>query len=134
MRLTLLLAAVLLGQDRTPAPAKDAGGEWPVRFEMEDGSVLQGEILLERFTVKTRFGDLAVPVQDVLGLRPGFGSKLQLREKIRKLVEALGDSAVETRDAAEKKLIGMGARIRDELRRHQKDADVEQLARLTTLL
>ncbi|HKS17498.1 MAG TPA: hypothetical protein VJU16_09320 [Planctomycetota bacterium] len=129
--LLLAVAAVLL-QDPPASPSPDDAKY--VQFEMEDGSVLMGEILLDSLTVKTRYGELTVPVQDIRGLRPGFDSKPDFRGKIKSLVETLGDGALESREAAEKKILGMGIRVRDELRRYSKDPDAERKARLARIL
>ncbi|HZL71292.1 MAG TPA: hypothetical protein VFC86_02430 [Planctomycetota bacterium] len=129
--LLLAVAAVLL-QDPPASPSPDDAKY--VQFEMEDGSILMGEILLDSLTVKTRYGELTVPVQDIRGLRPGFDSKPDFRVKIKSLVETLSDGALESRDAAEKKILGMGLRVRDEVRRYSKDADGERKVRLTRIL
>lgn len=132
MHPTLVLAMVLL--QASPVASADGASGKCVRCEMEDGSVLVGEILLEAFTVKTKYGDLAVPAADVLELRPGFGSKREFKSKIQALVEALGDPALECRDSAEKALARMGPRIRDEVRRYLQDADAEVRARIARIL
>src|SRR5262245_47166939 len=129
--LLLAVAAVLL-QDPPAAPSPDDAK--CVQFEMEDGSVLMGEILLDSLIVKTRYGELTIPVQEIRGLRPGFDSKPDFRGRIKSLVETLGDGALENREAAEKKILGMGPRVRDEVRRYSKDADAERKARLTRIL
>jgi hypothetical protein len=129
--LLLAFAAVLLQEPPASPPLDDAKH---VQFEMEDGSVLMGEILLDSLTVKTRYGELTIPVQDIRGLRPGFDSKPDFRGKIKSLVETLGDGTLESRDNAEKKILGMGVRVRDEVRRYSKDADAERKARLARIL
>lgn len=129
--LLLAVAAVLL-QDPPASPSPDDAKY--AQFEMEDGSILLGEILLDNLTVKTRYGELTIPVQEIRGLRPGFVSKPDFRGKIKSLVETLGDGALESRDAAEKKILGMGLRVRDEVRRYSKDADAERKARLARIL
>ena len=129
--LVLAIAALLL-QEPPASPSPDDAKF--VQFEMEDGSILMGEILLDNLTVKTSYGELTIPVQDIRGLRPGFDSKPDFRGKIKSLVETLGDGALESRDAAEKKILGMGLRVRDELRRYSKDADAERKARLARIL
>lgn len=128
MHLTLLLSMALL---QNSAPASDA--EY-VQFDMEDGSVLMGKIVLERLTVKTRYGELVVPVGDVTRLCPGLGSKPELRNRVKTLVEELGDTRPETRDASEKKLMAMGLRIRDEVRLYRQEMDPEQRARIAKIL
>ena len=129
--LLLALVAVLL-QDPPASPSQDEAKV--AQLVMEDGSVLMGEILLDNLTVKTRYGELTIPVQDIRGLRPGFDSKTDLRGKIKSLVETLGDGTLESRDAAEKKILAMGLRVRGELRRYSNDPDVERKARLTRIL
>jgi hypothetical protein len=76
--------------------------------------------------VQTEFGELKVPVEKIISLRPGLNSFPQLREQIEKLVADLGSDDYKTREQAHKALSAMGPQLRREIYRFQDDGNAER--------
>lgn len=90
-------------------------GEREVRLTLWDGTVVTGDIGIEFFKVQTQFGQLEVPVKNVISLRPGLDSFPQMTQDIASLVEKLGDRDFQTREQAHRELVAMGRAIRSEI-------------------
>ncbi len=90
-------------------------GEREVRLTLWDGTVVTGDIGIEFFKVQTQFGQLEVPVKNVISLRPGLDSFPQMIQQISELVEKLGDRDFQTREKAHRELVAMGKTIRAEI-------------------
>ncbi|MCG8584805.1 MAG: hypothetical protein MI757_08860, partial [Pirellulales bacterium] len=105
-----------------------------VRVHLHDGSMITGVLSNESIEVATQFGRLTVPVDKIMSFTPGLDSQTDRMELLKTLIEQLGDKSYSARDAAEKKLVLMGAKIRDELERHRKDENAERRNRIQKIL
>ena len=101
-----------------------------IRFHMWDGSIVGGEVKIDTITVRTEFGSLEVPVEDVKRFFPGLNSFPELTSKIKKLVEDLGDKDFEVREKSKRELETMGLQIRNELERFDDGGSAERKKRL----
>ncbi len=117
--------------DHTPRKPKTPGA---LRLYLLDGAVLTGDLAIKEFTVKTQFGDLKVPVTEVLGFTPGLDSHPKLNARLNELIQQLGSADFAEREAAQKELQGMGGAIRGELEKFAKDEDAERRTRVQALL
>jgi hypothetical protein len=116
---------------RTPMPALPPDF---IRLYLMDGSVLAGRLSIKEVAVETQFGKLSVPVANIKSITPGLMSHPALAKELTTLVADLGSSNYNDREKAKQALTKMGASIRDELERHQNDADLERRNRIKAIL
>ncbi len=112
-----------------PAPAADPAGEYPC-FDLKDGTRIVGTLAQTSFEVKTAYGILTVPAQDLVRIRFGAVSDPELAGRIQALVKQLGDADFATREAATKALekLGNQARVALEAVRKSTDAEIQERA------
>src|SRR5438270_8360657 len=130
----LLTAALLADEPATPPAAAtgakpglaDAGTNRSMRLHLMEGSVVAGKLSTETVTVKTAFGNLEIPVANIVSFTPGLDSHPQERKRIGRLIQQLGSNAANERDAAQKSLAEMGKTIQTELARYAMDEDTER--------
>lgn len=108
-------------------------GPREVRLRLWDGSVLTGDLGIDSIHIETKFGMLEVPVSNIQFLRPGLASIPEMNEKIRNLVEQLGDKEFQAREQAHRELLGMGLAIRTQLRGFTDGGSAERKKHLQTL-
>jgi hypothetical protein len=105
------------------------------RFELKDGTRIQGNLQVERFTVQTAYGPLTVPAKDVYEIVFGKNADPGLMPRIQKLIAQLGSDAFEDRETATRELLRMETLAIEELRRARKEApDAEVRARAQEVL
>ncbi len=105
-----------------------------VRVHLHDGSMITGIFADKTIEVETEFGVLKVPLDQITSLTPGLDSQTGRMEMLKKLIEELGDKSYSVRDKAEKKLMLMGAKIREELERNRRDENAERRTRVQKIL
>jgi hypothetical protein len=76
--------------------------------------------------VHTEFGDLQVPIEKIVSLRPGLESIPQKREQIESLIDSLGSDDYKTREDAHKELVAMGLLLRHEIYRFEDGGNAER--------
>ena len=120
-----------------PVPAVEPAEELPpgtVRVYLHDGSVITGILANKSIEVATKFGRLTVPVDQIVSFTPGLDSQTQRMEDLKKLIDQLGDSSYSARDTAEKQLLAMGLKIRNELEMYRNDKNAERKTRVQKIL
>jgi len=105
-----------------------------IKLYLMDGSVLAGRLSMKEIVVETQFGKLSVPVASIKSITPGLVSHPALAKELTRLVADLGSSNYNDREKAQQALTKLGASIRDELERHQNDADIERRNRIKVIL
>jgi hypothetical protein len=136
-----------LPADSTKPESKPAAAERPVRIVEQkplppdfirlylmDGSVLAGRLSLKEIAVETQFGQLSVPVASIKRFYPGLQSHPALAKEITGLIADLGSSNYNDREKAQQALIKMGLSIRDQIKKHENDDDVERRNRIKAIL
>lgn len=123
--------------DSAPMLETDALASQPgpreVRLKLWDGSVLTGDLGIDSIHIDTKFGMLEVPVSNIQYLRPGLESIPDLNEKLKSLVEQLGDKEFQIREQAHRELLAMGLSIRNQLRTYNDGGSAERKKHLQTL-
>jgi hypothetical protein len=122
-------SAPMLETDATSNPP----GPREVRLQLWDGSVLTGDLGIDSIHIDTKFGMLEVPVSNIQFLRPGLESIPELNEKLKNLVEQLGDKEFQAREQAHRELLAMGLSIRNQLRTFNDGGSAERKKHLQTL-
>jgi hypothetical protein len=123
--------------DSSPMLETDATANPPgpreVRLQLWDGSILTGDLGIDSIHIDTKFGMLEVPVSNIQYLRPGLESIPELNEKLKNLVEQLGDKEFQAREQAHRELLAMGVSIRNQLRTFNDGGSAERKKHLQTL-
>lgn len=104
-----------------------------VRFHMWDGTIVAGEVQIDKISIKTEFGLLEVPIERIRKLFPGLDSIPEMNARIIQLVERLGDKDFEIREKSHRELSSMGMQIRDEIDRFDDGGSAERKKRLTAI-
>lgn len=106
-----------------------------LRLQLQDGTLLAGELSIKEISVETQFGTLKVPIEKIRqftpGLESGGGDRLVA---LQKKISDLGSDDYKTREAAQKELSAQGARIRGELERRLNDDNAETKRRVAEIL
>lgn len=87
-------------------------GAREMRLRLWDGTVVTGDVGIDLLNVDTQFGQLEVPVKNIISLRPGLDSFPEMTQRIGEMVEKLGDRDFQTREKAHRDLVAMGKSIR----------------------
>jgi hypothetical protein len=138
----LLSAALLADEPASPpvtAPAARPGvaqtsGSRTMRLHLMEGSVVTGKLSTDTVTVETAFGNLQVPVANIVSFTPGLDSHPEEGKRIGRLIQQLGSNAAAERDAAQRSLSDMGKSIQPELARYAMDEDTERRTRIQKIL
>ncbi len=116
-----------------PPPAAEASTEYPC-FDLKDGSRIVGDLAQASFEVKTAYGILTVPAQELVRIRFGAVSDPELAGRIQAMVKLLGDADFNTREKATKDLEKLGGQARAALEGARKSGDAEVQERAGRLL
>lgn len=109
----------------TPKPPKKINPRH-IRVHLMDGSVIAGELAVDKIEVETEFGTLTIPVEKVLSITPGLSSHTKLAARIKRLIEDLGGKNYKAREAAHQELLKLGPPVRDILAKYRNDKDAER--------
>ena len=115
-------------EEEQPQPAEAAEKLDPraVRFHLLDGSVISGNLNVDKISVATDFGELSIPVEKIKAFRPGLNSYSDIRTNLDNLVEQLGSDEYNTRQNAHRKLSALGLKIKDVIRQYKDSGNAER--------
>jgi hypothetical protein len=105
-----------------PAPL----GKKFIRFHMWDGSIVGGDVTVDKIDIETEFGTLQVPIEKISMFLPGLNSVPKLNDRITLLVEGLGDKNFDVREKSHRELVAMGRQIQREIQRFDDGGSVER--------
>lgn len=105
-----------------------------IRVFLMDGSVIAGELSVEKLTVTTDFGKLVVPVTKIISITPGLDSHTKLSAQIDKLIKQLGGPDYKSREEAQKALLAMGPQVSDVVAEHTNSKNAELKRRATEIV
>ncbi|HUG93502.1 MAG TPA: hypothetical protein VML55_21865 [Planctomycetaceae bacterium] len=115
--------------------APSAAGDIPtLRLNLQEGSVVSGNLSVASITVETDFGTLEVPVASIVSFTPGLNSHPEEKLRVGRLILQLGANASTDRDDAERKLLELGPKVRGLLENHAEDEDAERRTRIRKIL
>ncbi len=100
-----------------------------VNVTLVDGSSIRGKFNGSQVVIKTAYGNLTIPIEDLYEIKMG----LYIPEDTEKLITLLGSENHKEREKANIKLIGYGKNIVNILQNH-KTVDPEIKTRLTNIL
>ena len=79
---------------------------WEVR--MRNGTTFEAGPLFDALILETEFGELRVPIRDLICVVPGSEASVSLRRRIAFLIDQLGGADTETARSAAEKLVQIG--------------------------
>lgn len=120
------------GGQKTAAPS--TADVRTVRIFLTDGSVVSGQLSIDRFNVQTEFGTLVVPVSRILSITPGLDSQPKLSARITRLIAELGSPDAKVRDAAREELLKLGPAVRKVLAPYANDGNAERKRRVAEII
>jgi hypothetical protein len=126
MVLSAALAAAALAADEPKAVT--------LTVALRDGTRAHGASDLKTLEVQTAYGTLTVPLDHILGIRFSRGDDPDLKSRIGRLIEQLGDRDFQKRQAAHAELEKIGAPARRALQEATRSTDAEIVTRAETLL
>ncbi len=115
------------GEDRPTPPPID---EQLIQLELWDGSTISGKLKIESLDIETSYGRLTVPIGQIKQVLPGLQSYPELKARIDRLVESLGDKDFDVRESSQRELSGMGVMVLNLLDSYQHLGSAEQKKRL----
>ncbi len=124
-----LLAAELKSADPLQLEPADPHA---VQFHLMDGAIVSGKLQMKELEVETDFGLLKIPVDSIRGFAPGLKSHAVARQKIKALIEKLGETEAEKREPAIEALLRLGPGVRAEVDRVVKAGGAEFQKKLKT--
>jgi hypothetical protein len=103
-------------------------------FTLADGSRVVGDTSVKEVVIKTAYGDVTVPIADVLRLRVARSSDRETRDRVAALIKQLGAANFDDREKAYDELTKMGPVALGQLRDAAKHPDAEVRSRVEKLL
>jgi len=129
-RITLLaLLAAAAAQDEAPAPAERADAPRPHAVELRGGTVLVGKLEPSVWKVKTAFGELMVPVEEIRRVRFGRRAQPERLARVDAAVSDLASSNPDRRDRARAAIAEEGAFAVESLRKAAATAEDPEVRR-----
>ena len=99
--------------------------DMPPVFHLRDQSRIAGKPKLKSLDVETRYGNLSIPLDQLVRVRFARRLPAELQGKIEKLIKELGDEDFDKREAATAGLKEIGAPALDALRKAAKSENDE---------
>lgn len=119
----------------TAAPAQpiDQPNPSEVKFKMWDGSVVTGNVSIDKIHVATEFGTLEIPIDRIINFYPGLNSFPEKMAELTTLVEQLGDSSYDVREKAHTRIVALGLPMQKEIERFEDGGSVERKKHLAEI-
>ena len=105
-----------------------------VRVVLDNGEILVGRLAIDAIRIRTEFGDLTVPIAELLEFKPGLHSKPQLRSKIDSLIDDLNAADSARSNRARSELIDMGTPVVGQLQRAMSTTTDEKRAAFRSVI
>ena len=123
-----------VGKPEGKATAKPKPNLKRIRVYLMDGSVIAGELSVDQVEVQTEFGTLTIPISKIQSITPGLDSHTKLKDRIDKLIKALGGQDYKAREQAQKDLMAMGPPVREIVAEYTDDKNAELKRRATEIV
>jgi len=114
-----------------PAPASMADDQ--IKLHMWDGSIVGGKVAVNHITVLTEFGQMTIPIKQIVEFYPGLDSFPQKLSQLKKLVQDLGDGTYQVREDAHKTLVKIGLPLRKEILKFTDGGSIERKKHLVEI-
>lgn len=114
-----------------PEPPSMADDE--IKLHMWDGSIVGGKVSVESIKVMTEFGQMTIPIKQIVEFYPGLDSFPEKLTRLEQLVRDLGDGTYQVREDAHRELVKMGLPLRKEIQKFTGDGSVERKKHLVEI-
>jgi len=114
-----------------PAPAAMADDQ--IKLHMWDGSIVGGKVAVNKINVLTEFGQMSIPIKQIVEFYPGLDSLPQKQAQLEKLVRDLGDGTYQVREDAHRALVKMGLPVKKEILKFTDGGSVERKKHLVEI-
>jgi hypothetical protein len=108
---------------------KATDGKLHFLAKLQDDSQIKIELLDKQLTMKTKYGSLAIPVQEIKRIEMGMRIEPTTEAKIMTVIKEFGSETYATREAAEKKIVEFQELALPALRDAMKTGDREVIVR-----
>lgn len=122
---------VVVDSAAQPTPPSMADDE--IKLHMWDGSIVGGKVSVKSINVLTEFGQLTIPINQIVEFYPGLDSFPQKQARLEQLVRELGDGSYQVREDAHRALVKMGLPLRSEILKFTDGGSVERKKHLVEI-
>jgi len=119
--------------DTAAQPAPPAMAEDQIKLHMWDGSIVGGKVSVAGINVRTEFGQLTIPINQIVAFYPGLDSFPQKRAQLKQLVDDLGNGTYQVREDAHRALVKMGLPLKKEIDKFTDGGSVERKKHLVEI-
>ena len=105
-----------------------------IRFHLMDGSMISGKLTVDQINVTTEFGELVVPIPNLVSFKPGLDSYPSISDEIDTLIQDLGSDDYQTRENSHKELARRGMKVHKQLLAKKDDENAERKRHVGQLL
>lgn len=107
-------------------PKLEKPDPYPHQVIMMEGTKAYGKLETEKIKIKTVYGELEVPVKDIVSLVPGLKNHPDYLRRIHQLIDELSHSNFKKREEAQKDLSAIGPEIKKLLEERLKKIDDDE--------
>ncbi len=104
-----------------------------IKLHMWDGSIVTGKISVASIKVMTQFGQMTIPIKQIVSFYPGLESFPAKQAQLKKLVEELGDGSYQIREEAHRTLVKIGLPLQKEISKFSDGGSVERKKHLVEI-
>jgi len=115
-------------QPEPPSMADDQ-----IKLHMWDGSIVGGKVSVSSINVLTEFGQMTIPIKQIVEFYPGLDSFPQKQAELKMLVENLGDPTYQVREDAHKALVKIGLPLKKEILKFTDGGSIERKKHLVEI-
>lgn len=119
--------------DSAAQPAPPTMADDQIKLHMWDGSIVGGKVAVSSINVLTEFGQMTIPIKQIVEFYPGLDSFPQKQAELEKLVRDLGDGTYQVREDAHRALVRMGLPLRREIMKFTDGGSIERKKHLVEI-
>ncbi len=112
--------------DSAAQPAAPSMAHDEIKLHMWDGSIVGGKVSVQSIKVMTEFGQMTIPIKQIVEFYPGLDSFPKKQARLEQLVRELGDGTYQVREDAHRALVKMGLPLRKEILKFTDGGSVER--------
>lgn len=112
--------------DSSAQPESPSMADDEIKLHMWDGSIVGGKVSVESIKVMTEFGQMTIPIKQIVKFYPGLDSLPKKKAQLEQLVQELGDESYQVREDAHRTLVKIGLPLRKEILKFTDGGSVER--------
>ena len=119
--------------DSAAQPAPPTMADDQIKLHMWDGSIVGGKVSVNSINVLTEFGQMTIPINQIVEFYPGLDSFPQKQARLKQLVQELGDGNYQVREDAHRALVKMGLPLKKEIQKFTDGGSIERKKHLVEI-